>query len=53
MIDPGKATLGKTHGPQELTVDGHEEDLACLTGSTGGDALEPPLIPGTRAGDEQ
>lgn len=53
VTDPGKATLSKTHSPQELTVDGHEEDLACLSGSVGGDALKPPLVPGTGTGDEQ
>lgn len=51
--DPRKATLGKTHRPQDLTVDGHEEDLACLSGGVGGDALVPPLILGIGAGDEQ
>jgi len=53
VTDPGKTTLSKTHSPQDLTVDGHEEDLACLSGGVGCDALKLPLIPGTRAGNEQ
>lgn len=34
-------------------MDRHKEDLPCLSSSVGGDALKPPLVPSTRAGDEQ
>lgn len=50
---PNKAAPCSTCSPLGLTVDRHEEHLARLSGGVGGDALEPPLVPGAGAGDEQ
>lgn len=51
--DPSKAAPCSSCSPPELTVDRHKEHLARLSGGVGGDALEPPLVPGAGAGDEQ